>query len=173
LLARAGRCLIRNVTEYLEAHECRETANKPETSWWKNSASVTRGREQSGEEPDTQRVQGGIRLPPKTCHPALESAYANGGTSRHLPNGYTGKLHRTVISRCAEHASIKTSDGQTENNASAVNAAERIVANQSRSRIFEVKALIHSLDAPCPTMSVPALVTTESWVQSRSMVSRS
>jgi hypothetical protein len=44
------------------------------------------------------------------------------------PNSYAGKLHRTVLSRCAEQASIET---RTGNNAAAVNAAEHIVADQA------------------------------------------
>jgi hypothetical protein len=49
----------------------------------------------------------------------------------HLPNGDAGVLHGTVISRCAEHASIETSDGPTGNNAAAINAAEHIMADQT------------------------------------------
>ena len=49
----------------------------------------------------------------------------------HLPNRYAGKLHRKVIGRCAEHASIETSEGPTGNNATAVNTAEHIVAEQA------------------------------------------
>src|SRR5258705_7666342 len=54
----------------------------------------------------------------------------------HLPNRYAGKLHRAVISRCAEHASIETSEGPTGNNASAANAAEHIVTDQARLPAF-------------------------------------
>jgi hypothetical protein len=58
------------------------------------------------------------------CLSCCESSYAlrSGQFAiAHLPNGDAGELHRTVISRCAEHASIETSDGPTGNNAAAVN----------------------------------------------------
>ena len=44
LLPRAVGCLIRNVTENLEANECRESASKYETNWLKPSAGATRSR---------------------------------------------------------------------------------------------------------------------------------
>src|SRR5208282_4331952 len=103
------------------------------------------------------RFTGLLELLRKFVRAALDPVVRQSAVA-HLPNGEAGKLHGTVISRCAEHASVKTSDGPTGNNAAAVNAAEHIVADQTWFADFAVKALIHSLNAAGPTMSAPALV---------------
>ena len=85
-------------------------------------------------------------------------------------DGDAGVLHGTVISRCAEHASLKPVTVQRATTRLASTLLNISWLTKRVSRILLVKGLIHSLNAGGPAMSVPALVITKSSVQRRSMV---